>query len=80
MLKQIIMETNLVRVPFNVEMAKKIQAGEVDGKIVTRDGRNVRVVCWDRKDVDYPIIALIDNAEKGEGFGFFKTNGGNNLL
>ncbi len=33
-------------------------------KVVTRDGRNVRICCTDRKSKhDYPIIALI------EGFG-----------
>ena len=70
-----IMKTKYVRVPFEVELAKKITEKSVDGKIVTRDGRSVRIVCWDRKCVDYPIIALIDNVEKGEGFGFFTTDG-----
>lgn len=48
----------LVKVPFDVETAKKIQSGEIDGKIVTRDGHSVRVICWDRKD-DFPIVILI---------------------
>lgn len=43
------METKYVRVPFEVELAKKITEKLVDGRIVTRDGRSVRVVCWDRK-------------------------------
>ena len=29
-------------------------------KVVTRDGRNVRVICTDRRDLNYPIIALIE--------------------
>lgn len=69
------METKYVRVPFEVELAKKIQNKECDGRIVTDDGRSVRIVCWDRKCVEYPIIALIDNDEKGEGFGLFTTDG-----
>ena len=28
-------------------------------KIVTRDGRNVRILCTDREDLDFPIITLI---------------------
>ena len=58
----------MIRVPFEVELAKRIQNGECEGRIVTRDGRRVRIVCWDRKDVEFPIVALIDNAKNGEGF------------
>ena len=28
-------------------------------KVVTRDGREARIICTDRKDADYPIIALV---------------------
>lgn len=52
------MEQKLVRVPFKVDLAKRIQNGEVKGRIVTRDGRNVRVICWDRQ-YKRPIISLI---------------------
>lgn len=52
------MEKKMVIVPFDVEMAKKITNGKVDGKIVTRDGRNVRVLCWDAK-ADQCIVALL---------------------
>ena len=55
------MENKMVRVPFAVEIAKKITNGEVNGNIVTRDGRNVRVICWDKKsDSIYNIVALLD--------------------
>ena len=30
-------------------------------KVVTRDGRNVRIICTDRKDPDAPIVALVEN-------------------
>ena len=33
-------------------------------KVVTRDGRNARIICTDRKDSNYPIIALIENKHK----------------
>lgn len=55
------MEKKIVKVPFEVEMAQKITNGEIDGRIVTRDGRNARVVCWDKKsDSIYNVVALID--------------------
>lgn len=53
----------MVRVPFDVEMAKKITNGEVNGNIVTRNGRNARVICFDAHSDDN-IVALIED-EKG---------------
>ena len=29
-------------------------------KVVTKDGRNVRIICTDRKDFNAPIVALVD--------------------
>lgn len=49
--------------PFDLEAAK---AGE---KVVTRDGRAVRIICFDVKDM-WPIVALItetDGQEKIQG-------------
>lgn len=54
------MEQKYVRVPFEVEMAKRIQNKECEGIIVTRDGRNARVLCFDVKDAFRHIIALVD--------------------
>ena len=55
------MEKKFVKVPFDVEMAKRISDGEVDGRIVTRGGRAVRIICWDAKnDNKNYIVALID--------------------
>lgn len=54
------MEPKYVRVPFEVELAKKITNGECDGRIVTRDGRNARIICWDKKPGSvYNIVALL---------------------
>lgn len=33
-------------------------------KVVTRDGRNVRIICTDQKGTLYKIIGLIDNGDK----------------
>lgn len=67
------METKMIRMPFEVELAKRIQGRECEGKIVTRDGRNVRVICWDRKN-NRPIIALTDYGDD-ELCGSYLING-----
>lgn len=55
------METKMIRVPFEEEMAKHIQNKECEGRIVTRGGYNARIICWDKKSVSYyNIVALID--------------------
>ena len=54
----------MTTIPFEVEKAKKIQAGELPGKIVTHDGRNARIVCWDRKtEQKYKIVSLSDTGK-----------------
>ena len=58
------MEQKMITIPFEVELAKKIQAGEEPGKVVTRDGRNARILCWDRKtEQKFKIVSLIDLVE-----------------
>lgn len=63
------MEMKTIKVPFEVEMAKRIQNGEVEGKVVTRDGQSVRIVCFEAKQDD-PVVALIsyDNAERVKSY------------
>lgn len=48
--------------PFDVETAKKVMNGEIQGIIRTLKGEKVRIVCWDFKSQSglYPIIAMID--------------------
>lgn len=67
------METKYVRIPFDLELAKKITSGEVEGKVVTRDGRSIRIICWDRKGVN-PIVALIEQ-QNGEEVSYYPKNG-----
>lgn len=55
------MKTKII--PFNLKIAKKIQIGEKQGKIKTRNGYNVRIICWDRKKVVYPIIGLVEDID-----------------
>src|SRR5574344_1532543 len=42
--------------------------------VKTRYGKNVRVICTDRTDNDYPIVALVKNCNK-EVARFFSENG-----
>lgn len=56
------MKTNYKHIPFNIELAKKIAKREIKGRIVTLDGREVRIVCWDKKPIEeYPIVVLVQN-------------------
>ena len=56
--------------PFNIEEAK---AG---AKVVTRDGRNVRILCFDCKAGNEPIIAEIENPVTKTWFiEFFDSDG-----
>lgn len=49
------------RVPFNLELAKKITNKEVKGRIVTEDNLTARIVCFDMKyQASKKIAALVD--------------------
>lgn len=54
--------TKYKRVPFDLELAKKITNKETKGRIVTEDGLTARIVCFDFKHCGskHNIIALID--------------------
>lgn len=60
-----------VTIPFDLELAKKIQNGEVDGEIVDRDGIRYEILKYDAKG-DYPLIATCfdeeDNTTKANTF------------
>lgn len=47
---------------FKVEHIEDIEAGKL--RIVTEDGREVRLVCKNRKSSNYSILALIDGGSK----------------
>ena len=44
-------------------------------KVVTRDGRRVRVICTDMKSTTYPVVALIENGSGYEQLITFSKNG-----
>ena len=71
---------NYKRIPFNVELAKKIVNGKVKGRIVTMEGRKIRIVCWDKKPIDeramdLPIVALLQNDCEGEMLNTYTEEG-----
>ena len=44
--------------------------------VVTRDGRSVRIICTDRKRLNYPIVALIENKPtEGESVLYYTKEG-----
>ena len=62
---------NKIMKPFDLEEAKQ-------GKpVCNKAGANVRILCFDRKGEDYPIVALHDNQD-GEEFVCFHTSNGRN--
>lgn len=67
------METKYITIPFQVERAKRISNGEEEGKIVTRDGKEVRIVCFNVRHDHYPIIGLIDEGDYESAESFSKN-------
>ena len=68
------MEKKMVIVPFEVELAKKITNNECEGEIITRDGRSVRILCFDRKS-EAPIVSLVLVDGNEEGFHPYTLDG-----
>ena len=69
-----IMEKKYIKVPFDVEIAKRIQNKECEGRIATKKDYHIRVVCWDRKG-PAPIIGLIDIGDGSESIEHYYSNG-----
>lgn len=73
--------TTFKKISFNLELAKKITNKEINGRIVTRDGRQARIICFDRKEnediFDPPknIVALVENKDGSEGVFAFRNTG-----
>ena len=44
-------------------------------KVVTRDGREARIICTDMKSTTYPVVALIENGSGYEQLITFSKNG-----
>lgn len=68
-------QTRFKRIPFDLELAKKITNKDVKGRIVTEDGLTARIVCFDRKNDSWTIIALVSNSSDSESVCVYKNNG-----
>lgn len=55
-------QTRFKKIPFDLELAKKITNKEVKGRIVTEDGHEVRIICYDYRHFGGKnrLVALID--------------------
>lgn len=54
-------QTRFKKVPFNLELAKKITNKEMKGRIVTEDGLTARIICFDmRYGGSKNLAALVD--------------------
>ena len=75
------MQTIFKKVPFDIELAKKITNKKVKGRVVTRYGSQVRIICFDKdgEHNDYPIIALIKIAPQDERIFTFSKKGVYNI-
>lgn len=67
--------TKFKKIPFDLELAKKITNKEVKGRIVTRNGRQARIVCFERNEKEWPIIALVKILGNCESVIICKSNG-----
>ena len=56
---------------FNLEEYLK----DPNKKVVTRDGRNVRIICTDQKGTEYSVIALCTMSNGSENCCFYLPNG-----
>ena len=64
----------MITIPFNAGLAKKIQEGNYPGSIITRNGNDVRIICWDLQKDHFPIIAVITT--DGDEDVYYRTIGG----
>lgn len=58
--------------PFNLAGREKVEAGIY--KVITRDGKPVRIVCWDKKGKE-PVCALVSVGAGYEHWQLYEPNG-----
>ena len=67
--------TGYVIKPFTIELAKKIQSGEVEGTIKTKSGQHVEIVSWNIDCNDYRILGIKRCGENGDSFDLYSEDG-----
>lgn len=56
-----------MKVQFDIKYRPQIESGEAG--VVTRDGRAVRIICWDGPCEEMPIVGFIEGREEPDTFG-----------
>lgn len=51
------------KIQFDIKFRPQIESGEY--KVETQNGYTARIICWDRKDNNYPIVALFEEEKSG---------------
>lgn len=54
-----------MKIPFSIKYRPQIESGEY--KVETREGKSVRIICWDRK-YGFPICGLATEADGHESY------------
>lgn len=54
------------QIPFTIEDAKKIQNGEIKGKIETRDGCPAKIIYYETRGTEEPLVALVEETNNRE--------------
>lgn len=55
-----------MKVQFDIKFRPQIESGEAE--VVTRDGRAVRIICWDGPCEELPIVGFIEGNEEPDTF------------
>lgn len=66
----------MAKIPFDIKYRTQIESGEY--KVENRDGRPVRIICWDKKSekkYGYHIVALIEFGPQHEESAYFTIDG-----
>lgn len=66
----------MAKIPFNIKYRPQIESGEY--KVVTVEGRPVRIICWDKKSekkYGYHIVCLIEFGPNHEESAYYTIDG-----
>lgn len=55
-----------MKVQFDIKYRPQIESGEAE--VVTRDGRAVRIICWDGPFYELPIVGFIEGMDEPDTF------------
>lgn len=57
-----------MKVKFDIKYRPQIENGEAE--VVTRDGRSVKIICWDAPSDDYPIVGYAQPGDSSMPYTF----------